>query len=76
MTSIQEIERAIAELPRQEFFELVRHLRERHSNEWDRQIEEDDYNGRLQALHDRLQEENRGQPEVPLDDFLDEEKFP
>ena len=42
----------------------------------DRQIEEDAHNGKLQALHDRLQEENRGQPEVALDDFLDEKKFP
>jgi len=76
VTNIQEIERAIAELPRKDFFELVRHLRERHSDEWDRQIEEDAHSGKLQALHDRLREENRGQTEVPLDDFLDEKKFP
>ena len=50
MTQIQEIEQAIAKLPREEFFELVRHLRERHAQEWDRQIEEDaqsEYSGRF-----------------------------
>jgi hypothetical protein len=76
VTNIQEIEQAIAQLPREDFFELVRQLRERHADEWDRQIEEDAHNGKLQALHDRLQDENRGQPETPLDDFLDEKKFP
>jgi hypothetical protein len=76
VTNIQEIEQAIAQLPRGDFFELVRHLRERHADEWDRQIEDDAHSGKLQALHDRLQEENRGQSEVPLDDFLDEQKFP
>lgn len=75
MTNIQEIERAIAKLPRQEFFELVRHLRERHAGEWDRQIEEDAQSGKLEALYKRLEAENRGQPEVPLDDFLDNEKL-
>ena len=76
MTNILEIEQAIAKLPRRDFFQLVRHLREQHADAWDRQIEEDAHNGKLQALHDRLQEENRGQPEVALDDFLDEKKFP
>ena len=75
MTTIQEIEQAIARLPREQFLELVRHLRKRHADEWDRQIEEDAHNGKLQALHDRLEAENRGQPEVPLDDFLDEKKL-
>jgi len=75
VTNIQEIARAIAELPRKDFFELVRHLRERHADEWDREIEEDAHSGKLQARHDRLQEENSGQPEVSLDDFLDGKKF-
>ena len=64
MTKVQEIEEAIAKLPRQEFFEHVRHLRERHAREWDRQIEED--NGKLREVYRRLEAENRDQPEVPL----------
>ena len=72
---IEEIETAIAQLPRQEFFELVRHLRERHAAEWDRQIEEDARSGKLRELHQRLESENEGQPKIPLDDFLDHEKL-
>ncbi len=75
MTTVQEIEQAIAKLPRADFFELVRQLRERHADEWDRQIEEDARSGKLDALYERLQGENRNEPDVPLDDFLDEKKL-
>ncbi|MCI0534791.1 MAG: hypothetical protein L0Z50_06160 [Verrucomicrobiales bacterium] len=75
MTQIQEIEKAIAKLPREKFFELVRHLRERHAQEWDRQIEEDVQSGQLREVYQRLEAENQGQPEVPLDDFLDHQKL-
>jgi len=72
---IQEIEQAIAKLPRKEFFELVRHLRERHAQEWDREIEEDAQSGRLREVYRRLDAENQGQPEMLLDDLVDNEKL-
>ena len=72
---IQEIEQAIAKLPRKEFFELVRHLRERHARDWDQQIEEDAQSGKLREVYRRLESENQGQPEVRLDDFLDHKKL-
>ncbi len=75
MTQIQEIEQAIAKLPREEFFELLRHLRERHAREWDQQIEEDARSGKLREVYQRLEAENQGQPGMPLDDFLDDEKL-
>jgi hypothetical protein len=75
VTRLQEIEEAIAQLPREEFFQLVRHLRERHAGEWDREIEQDAQSGKLRELYERLQKENPGKPEVPLDDFLDHEKL-
>jgi hypothetical protein len=75
VTRLQEIESAIEKLPREEFFELVRHLRERHAEEWDRQIEEDARSGKLDELYNRLQSENEGQPGVPLDEFLDDEEL-
>ncbi len=75
VTTVQEIEQAIAKLPREGFFELVRHLRERHAQEWDRQIEEDAESGKLREAYRRLDAENQGQPEMPLDDFLDNEKL-
>ncbi len=75
VTEIGKIEQAIAKLPRDQFFELVRHLRERHADEWDRQIEEDAQSGRLREVYKQLRSENRGQPNVPLDEFLDDEKL-
>jgi hypothetical protein len=62
VTKLQEIEQAIAQLPREEFFELVRHLRERHAGEWDRAIEEDAQSGKLRELYERLQSENQCEP--------------
>jgi hypothetical protein len=72
VTSIQEIEQAIERLPRDEFFELVRHLRERHAGEWDRQIEEDAKNGRLDRLWEK---DEKGIDEGglrPLGEILDD----
>src|SRR5207249_6370714 len=67
-------EQAIAKLSRKEFFELVRHLRERHAREWDLQIEEDAQSGKLREVYQRLEAENEDQPEMPLDDFLRSEE--
>lgn len=39
-------------------------------------MEEDAKSGRLDALDALLEQENAGEPEVPLDDFLDQGKFP
>jgi len=75
VTKVQEIEQAIAKLPREEFFDLARHMRERHAQEWDSQIEEDAESGKLREAYRRLDAENQGQPEMPLDDFLDNEKL-
>ena len=72
MPSIQEIERAIARLPRDEFFELVRHLRERHADEWDRQMEEDAKNGGLDRLWEKAEKEIEGGGLRPLDEILDD----
>lgn len=59
-------------MPRQQFFQLVRRLRERHADEWDRQIEEDARSERLRKAYERLRCENQGSPEVPLDQVLDD----
>ena len=64
MTNLQEIEQGIAKLPREEFFQLVRHLREHHAQEWDQQIEEDAQSGKLCEVYRRLDAENQDQPEV------------
>jgi len=74
--TVEEIEAAIAKLPSADFRELLARLKEREADEWDREMEEDAKAGRLDALYARLQEENEGQPEVPLDDFLHQSELP
>ena len=76
MSTLAEIEEAVAKLPTEEFSELLRRMQERDAETWDREMEEDANSGRLDALHARLEQENAGQPEVPLNDFLDQGKFP
>ena len=71
MTQIQEIEQAIAKLLRKEFFELVRNLRERHAREWDQQIEE---TPKAESSARFIGTSKQDQPEMPLDDFLDDER--
>ncbi len=48
--SVQEIEKAIQQLPRSEFKELVAWIEEHHNQIWDKQIEEDLEAGRLDSL--------------------------
>jgi hypothetical protein len=76
MSTLAEIEEAVAKLPTEQFSELLRRMQARDAEIWDREMEEDAKSGRLDALHARLEQENAGEPEVPLDDFLDHGKFP
>ena len=50
MTTIQEIETAINKLPRNQLYELVERIRARFGDEWDRQIEEDVRDGKLEHM--------------------------
>lgn len=75
MSNVQEIEAAIDGLSRRELFGLVDRLRTRHADAWDLQIEEDAASGKLEALFARLEREDRGQPEVPLDEILDDRQL-
>lgn len=76
MSTVQEIESAIDRLPPRELLALVDRLRERHADAWDRQIEADAQNGRLDALYATLERENQGQPETPLNEVVDDGKLP
>jgi hypothetical protein len=50
MSSVQEIEAAIAQLPREEFFRLRATIQQRFDGEWDEQFAKDVAEGRLDAL--------------------------
>jgi hypothetical protein len=70
MSSIAEIERAIAKLPPGDFVQLERWFDAERSRRWDQRIEADAQNGNLRKLHERLQSENRGQSNVSLGEFI------
>jgi hypothetical protein len=75
MSSVAEIEQAIAKLPPGEFVQLERWFDAERNRKWDQQIEEDAQSGKLRELYERLASENQGPSDVPLDEFLDHEKL-
>ena len=50
MSTVDEIEKAIEQLPRGDFFRLRDWVRHRFEDEWDREFVEDATSGRLDAL--------------------------
>jgi hypothetical protein len=75
MSSVVEIERAIESLSSKEFVELEQWFDAERNRKWDCQIEEDAQSGKLREAYERLQSESHGQRPIPLDEFLDNEKF-
>ncbi|RRJ94723.1 hypothetical protein Ga0100231_010585 [Opitutaceae bacterium TAV4] len=75
MSTLVEIEEAIAKLQPTEFRSLLLRLKERETKDWDRQIEEDSQSGQLDALYARLTKGDGDQTKVPLDEVLDDPKF-
>jgi hypothetical protein len=57
MSSIAEIERAVASLPREEFSKFARWFDEQRNLKWDQQIEADSNSGALNFLRDELRED-------------------
>jgi hypothetical protein len=58
MSSIAEIEEAIAKLPRREFVKLESWFDAERNRKWDRQIEEDAESGKLREAYERLRSED------------------
>ncbi len=75
MSSVTEIEQAIEKLPHEQFAELERWFDVERNRKWDRQIKEHARSGKLKEIYERLKSENQGDPNIPLDEFLDNEKF-
>ena len=53
MSTVTEIEAAIAQLPKDEFWKLTDRLIALREEEWDRQIEKDAESGKLDKLFDQ-----------------------
>jgi hypothetical protein len=75
MSSVKDIESAIAKLSRHDLTELETWFAEFTADAWDRQIASDAGNGRLDALYQKLQRENEGESDILLNDVLDKEKL-
>ena len=59
MTTVEAITAAIAELPPEEVARIRAWLDERSESEWDAQIEQDEREGKLDALAERALTEHR-----------------
>ena len=53
MSTVAEIEAAVARLPKEEFWDLTERLIAMREQEWDRQIEKDAESGKLDKLFDQ-----------------------
>lgn len=73
MSTIREIEEAIAKLPEKGFLALVERLRERRAEIWDREIQADAMAGRLDFLVQEAQVEMRQGKTKLLDEILGNE---
>lgn len=71
MSAAQILEQ-IRQLPPNEFEHLLTELQ---ADAWDAQIARDAENGNLDAMFAKLEGENVGKPEVPLNDFLDQSEL-
>lgn len=61
MSKVEEIKRAIEQLPKEDFFDLSGWVIQRHESHWDKQIEADIRNGKLDKLaEEALQEDREG----------------
>jgi hypothetical protein len=72
VSKLQEIEQAIDELPRLQFLELVRHIRDKHGDDWDRQIEADANAGCLDGLWAEAEKEIAQGKAKPLNELLND----
>ena len=75
MSKVQELEAAIAQLPRHEFADLARWFDEERNRKWDRQMEEDATSGKLKKLFERMEAENQGKAEIPLNEVIDDSQL-
>lgn len=66
MSTVEEIETAIGQLPRDQFFRLIAWLRGRFEDQWDRQIEEDVKAGKLDQLAQAALAEHRAGHTTPF----------
>lgn len=75
MSTVEEIEKAIGDLPRDAFWKLTDKLIERREAAWDAQLELDAASGSLDALWAKAEQEIDAGETQALDAFLDHKKL-
>lgn len=70
MGTVEEIQKAIAALPRDEFWKLTDKLVELRDVEWDRELGEDAAAGRLDALWQEAEKEIANGESVDMVNFI------
>lgn len=66
MSTVQEIEKAIQQLPREEIFRLREVIQHRFDDEWDRQFADDAKSGLLDEIAEAALSEHRAGKSTPL----------
>jgi hypothetical protein len=66
MSTVQEIEKAIEQLPREEIFRLREVIQHRFDDEWDRQFADDAESGLLDGLAEAALAEHRAGKSTPF----------
>lgn len=66
MSTVQDIEAAIAKLPRGEFFRLHEWMASKYNDEWDRQMAEDAQAGRFDQLVNEAIDDYRAGRTLPF----------
>ena len=74
MSSVSEIERAVAKLSALEFTEFERWFDEERNRKWDSQIEADSASGALDSLLKEVEEDIAHGRTCPADEVLDDPK--
>ena len=76
VTKLEDIEAAIAQLPREQFDRLAEWFDRQRESDFDRQIEADAKSGRLDEFCARLESHSASQPDLSLDEFLRQRQLP
>jgi hypothetical protein len=71
MSTVDEIEAAISNLPPHDFARVRDWLLEQDNLLWDKQIEEDEASGRLDPIIDQIKRDIKAGRARPLNDLLD-----
>jgi hypothetical protein len=66
MSTVEQIEAAIQQLPREDFLRLHKWIQNRFDDEWDRQMKEDVRSGRLDAIAQEALAEYRSGKSSPF----------